>query len=336
MGIGGVGNDLLTHLMDNDPDGVYCVATDTDRYHLHIARAHSRFLIESELSSDSGTEGDVDAGRDAALQASESLERIFQGANVVFILAGMGGGTGGGAAPIVSDLARRSGSLVVGFVTMPSHFEPSIFRTAIESIRRMLNSSDTVVLVDDQPSALSFTLPYGLNPNEHGQACCSLISSITNALKDSGSLNRDSVALRSLLRRGGLATVRVGDSYSPCGTEEAILAVLRDSMPLGHLSDARGIFIDVVGDDGLSDAAIGVALDFLTPHIGTETELVCRRRVDEKMQGATRVHLLATGVGFPYSWGGYRRIPIDLYDLEPESADDESVDLALDLQQLEA
>lgn len=335
MGIGGVGNDLLMHLMDNNSDGVYCVATDTDRYHLQIAGAHSRFLIESELSSDSGTEGDVDAGRDAALQASESLGRIFQGADVVFILAGMGGGTGGGAAPIMSDLARRSGSLVVGLVTMPSHFEPGIFHTAIESIRRMLNSSDTVVLVDDQPSALSFTLPYGLNLNEQGQACCSLVSSIANALKDSSPLNRDSAALRSLLRRGGLAKVRVGDSFSPWGTEEAILAVLRDSVPLGHLSDARGIFIDVVSDDGLSDAAIGVALDFLTPYIGTETELVCRRRVDEKLQGATRVHLLATGVGFPYSWGGYRRVPIDLYDLEPESADDESVDLELDLQQLE-
>jgi cell division protein FtsZ len=335
MGIGGVGNDLLTHLMDNDSDGVYCVAVDTDRYHLQIARAHSKLLIESKLSSDSGTGGDVDAGRDAALRGCKSLDRTLQGADVVFVLAGMGGGTGGGAAPIVSDLARKSGSLVVGLVTMPFHFEPGILWTAIESIRRMLNSSDTVILIDDQPSTLPLTLPNRLDSNEHGQACYSIVSSITNTLKDSNPLSRDSATLRSLLRRGGLAKVSVGDSYSPWGTEEAILAALRNSTPFGLLSDAHGIFIDVIGEDGLSDAAIGGALDFLAPHIGRDTELVYRLRVDEKLQGMTRVHLLATGVGFPYSWGGYRRVPIDLYDLEPESVEEASVDLALDLQQLE-
>lgn len=242
MGLGGAGNDLLTHLMDNDSDGVYCIAADTDRYHLQIARAHSKFLIESELSYDSGTRGDVDAGRDAALQASESFRRMFEGADLVFILAGMGGGTGSGAAPIVSGLARRSGSLVVGLVTMPSHFEPDTFRTVIESTRRMLNTCDTLILVDDQPSALSFTLPFGLNLDGAGQACCSIVSSVTHMIKNSGLLSSDSVALRGLLRRGGLAKVRVGDSYSPWGPEEAILAVLRNTMPLGHLSDARDLY----------------------------------------------------------------------------------------------
>jgi cell division protein FtsZ len=335
MGIGGVGNDLLTHLMDYNSDGVFCVATDTDRYHLQIARAHSKLLIESERSSDSGTGGDVDAARDAALQMSEPLRRTLQGADVVFVLAGMGGGTGGGAAPIISDLARKSGSLVVALVTMPSRFEPSIFRTAIDNIRRMINSTDTVVLIDDQPSASPLTLPNRLNPDEHGQVCYSVVSSITDVFKDSNNLNRDSTALRSLLRRGGLAKASVGDSYSPWGIEAAMLAVLRNSMALGHLTDAHGIFVDVIGNDGLSDAAIGTAIDFLTPHIGRETELMCRGRVDEKLRGMTRVQLLATGVGFPYDWGGYRRVPFDLYDLEPESAEEESIDLALDLQQLE-
>ena len=161
------------------------------------------------------------------------------------------------------------------------------------------------------------------------------MSSITHTLRGSSLLNRDSAALRSLLRRGGLAKARVGDSYSPWGAEEAILAVLRNTMPLGHLSDAREVFVDIVGGDSSTDAAIGAALDLLTPHIGTEAELLWGRRMDERLQGRTRVHLLATGVGFPYAWGGYRRVPIDIYDLEPESGEDESIDVTLDLQQLE-
>jgi cell division protein FtsZ len=335
IGVGGAGNDLLTHLMDNDSDGVFCIAADTDRYHLQIARAHSKFLMESELSSDSGTEGNVDVGRDAALQASESLRHTFEGADLVFILAGMGGGTGGGAAPVMSDLARRSGSLVIGLVTMPSHFESNTFRTGIESTRRMLNTCDTVILAGNQPSALSFTLPFGLHLDGAGQACCSIVSSITHTLRNSSLLKNDSRALRALLRRGGLAEVRVGDSYSPWGPEEAILAVLRNTIPHGHMSEVRGIFIDIIGGESVTDAAIGAALDLLTHHFGAQAELLCGRRIDESLQGTMRVHLLATGVGFPYSWSGYRRVPIDIYDLEPESGDDESVDLALDLQQLE-
>lgn len=335
MGLGGAGDDLLTHLMDNGSDGVYCIAADTDRYHLQIARAHSKLLIESELASDSGTEGDADAGRDAALQAAESFRRTLEGADLVFILAGMGGGTGSGAAPVLSDLARRNGSLAVGVITMPSRFESSTYRTAIESIRRMLNTCDTVILVDDQPSAMSFTLPFGLNPDGAGQACCSIVPSIAHALRDTSLLNSDSNALRSLLRRGGLAKVRVGDSYSLWGPEEAVLAVMRNTMPFGHLSDTRGIFIDIVDGGSLTDAAVGAALDLLTRHLGPQAELLCARRMDEKLQGTTRVLLLATGIGFPYSWGGYRRVPIDIYDLEPESCEEESVDLALDLQQLE-
>jgi cell division protein FtsZ len=336
LGLGGAGNDLLTDVMDMGMDRVYCIAADTDRYHLQIARAHSKFRIESEFCSDAGTEGDVNAGRDAALRASEALQPTLDGVDLVFVLAGMGGGTGGGAAPVISNLARKLGALVVGVVTMPFYFKPSKFRLAVDSIRHMLNTCDTIVLID-QPSASpsSLTLPFGLNPYASGQTCCSVVSSIAQTLGNSSLLNSDGAALRSLLRRGGLARVGIGDAYSSLGPEEAVLAALRNTIPFGHISDANGIFVDIIGDSDLTDVAVGDALGFLTRQIGADVELLCGRRTDENLQGATRIHLLATGIRFPYSPSGCRSIPIDIHELEPESGDDDDIGLVLDLHQLE-
>ena len=336
VGLGGAGNDLLTHLMDSYLSGIYCIAADTDRYHLQISRAHSKFLMEDLACPDAGTGGDVRLGKKIALQASQALKGAFHDAELVFVLAGMGGGTGSGAAPIVTDLARKHVPLVVGLVTKPFSFEGSKLRVAIDSLRLMLNTCDTVILLDNQSSDLpEFILPFGLRVDAAGQACCTTVASIVQTFTESSLLNGKPCDLRAMLRRGGLAKVGMGESYSVCGAEEAALNALRTTMPIGDLSDANGVFIDIVGDETISNEDVGCALDLISPQINPGANVLYGQRVDVNMHGATRVNLLVTGVSFPYSWCGYRRLPIEIYELEPESGEDENVSLDLGLNQLE-
>lgn len=337
LGLGGAGNDLLTHMMDASLRGVYCIAGDTDRYHLQIARAHSKLLMEHASCSYGGTRGDVEVGRAVGLQACRRLRAAFDGADLIFVLAGMGGGTGGGAAPVISEAARKSGSIVVGLITRPFPFERQRLRAAIDSMRFMLSSCDTVIVVDNHPAdPSSLMLPFRLNVDAAGQTCCSIVSSITEAFSNPSFLKGDAGELRSMLKRGGLAKAEASHSYSHCGVEEAALNALRKAVPAGYLSEATGVFLHIIGSENLSEVDVSSALDLVSRKINPGADILCARQVEANLQGTTQVSLLATGIPFPYTWGGYRKLPIEIFEMEPEAGEEERVSLNFGLDQIEA
>jgi cell division protein FtsZ len=336
LGLGSAGNDLLTHLIDGGLKGIQCIAIDTDRYRLHIARAHRKLLMEHSSCPDSGTRGDPEIGRKAAMETSEKLQPIFQKANLVFVLAGMGGGTGSGAAPVISDLSRRSGALVVGIVTKPFSFEGRHLNTAIGGMRKILNTCDTVILLDNHSSdPSSVTLPFGLTADPVGQISCSIVSSIAKTFSNPELLNGELKQLKAMLKRGGLAKVGVGESYSLHSAEEATLNALRHIMPLGVLADASGVFVNFTTHERIRKADIETALELVSRRINPNADLLYGRLPHTGHQNSTIVSLLVTGVSFPYTWGGYRKLPFELHEMEPESGEEERLGIQLDLHQLE-
>lgn len=335
LGFGGAGNDLLTHIMDAQLEDVYCIAADTDRFNLQIAKAHSKLLIPHQ--ADNSTGGKIESGKDLGRYASRELQSVLSNMDVAFVLAGMGGGTGGAVAPFVAESARKAGVLTIGLVTKPFHFERLRFQAAIDSIRQMLNVCDTVVLVDNhffEPS--SMTLPFNLALDSPGQTCCSIIESITHTFAHSALSNADLGEFRTMLRRGGLAKASVGHSYSHLGVEEATLKALRNAMALGELVDANGVYVNIAGSKRVEHTHLASALELLSRKINPRAQLLYGHRVDAGMQGITRVTLLATGISFPFSWGGYRVVPLEIYELEPYSPAEEKLNLELELYQIES
>lgn len=336
FGLGSAGNDLLTHLIDAGLKGIQCIAIDMDRYRLHIARAHRKLLMEHSSCPDSGTRGDPEIGRKAAMATSEKLQPIFQKANLVFVLAGMGGGTGSGAAPVISDLSRKSGALVVGIITKPFSFEHRRLNTAIASMRKILNTCDTVILLDNHsfdPSPV--TLPFGLSADPVGQISCSIVSSIAQTFSNAELLNGELKQLKAMLKRGGLAKVGVGQSYSLHGAEEAVLNAMRHVMPLGDLAEASGVFVNFTAHEKIRKADIESALELVSRRINPHADLLYGRLPHAGQGNSTTVSLLVTGASFPYTWGGYRKLPIELHEMEPESGEEERLGIRLDLHQLE-
>jgi cell division protein FtsZ len=334
IGVGGAGNDLLTHVMDASPDGLYCIAADTDRYHLQIVRAHSKVLMKGESGDDAGTSGNVGLGKIAAASVCHLFESQFDAADLVFVLSGLGGGTGTGAAPVISSLARKAGAVVVGLVTHPFPFEKGKFRVAINGLRTLLNSCDTVVMVDSQPlTPFSLTLPFQLSLDSPGQTCCRVVNAIADGFARPDVLSHNLNEFRTMLRCGGLARAAIGDSYSTWGLEGAILTALRNSTSTGEFAGVKGVYVHITGQGELRRADLVSAMELLSQRVNPDAHFIYS--CCPYSEYPTRVNLIATGVPFPYVWGGYRSFPLDLDELEPESGGDENLDLDLDLDQME-
>jgi cell division GTPase FtsZ len=139
-----------------------------------------------------------------------------------------------------------------------------------------------------------------------------------------------------MLKRGGLAKAGASHSYSHCGVEEAALNALRKAVPAGYLSDATGVFLHIIGSENVSEVDVTSALDLVSGKINQGVNILCARRVKANLQGSTFVSLLATGIPFPYTWGGYRKLPIEIFEMEPEAGEEEQVTLNFGLDQIEA
>lgn len=317
-------------------NGIHCLAVDTDRYQLHITRADSKLLMPHV--SDGGTAGDLEAGRRAAISAMPELRSIFEGTDLAFVLAGMCGGTGGGAGPVIADLGRRAGAVVVGMLMKPFHFERDQFPRAVEILRSMLSVCHTVILVDagDQTTEpVLLRAPMAVHNGGPTQVFTSIVTSVSHSFANSRYLSADVKEFQMMLRRGGLATGRIGYSFSRFGAEEAALSALRHPIAHGDLSEAEGIFLGVASSEEIPDQHIRATLDLLNDRMNPKASILHDRCTDSALRGMTRVTFLATGVSFPSSWRRYRPLTLDLDDLEPEAASEQALGLDLNLHQLE-
>jgi cell division protein FtsZ len=333
VGLGGAGTNLLTNLMDQDIGDSLCVAVDTDRHALEITNAHHKIMI---LHATEAGRSDVDTVKDLGMRMNRELHPVLGGRDLVFVLAGMGGIIGGGTAPIIAETARRNGAVVIGVVTRPFRFERDRFRLAVESLRQMITVCDTVFLIDNDASdPSSMTLPFNLSLDPATQTCLAIIHSIAGNFRQSNLCNAELGELRTLLRRGGLARASVGHSYSHLGAEDATLRVLRNAVVNDDLARANGVFINITGGEHVQRAHVESAVNLLSQCCAPSAQLLYEHRIDQTMRTLTSVTLLTTGISFPASWREYRKIPLDLYDLEAESGNEEDLGLKLGLQQLE-
>jgi cell division protein FtsZ len=336
IGFGGAGNDALTHLMDSGCKGIDCLAADTDRYHLHITRAHSKILLQTaSLRADDGTRGNVELGAKAAMNALPRIQSALDGVDLVFILAGMGGGTGGGASPVAAKLARERGALVVGLVMKPFFLGNESVSLAVDSLRTLLTTCDTVVLIENYGSGVApYALPFPLDMDIAGQTACSVVSSITRSFHNPNCLSSHATNLRQMLRHGALAKASVSSWNSFESVEEAALTAIRNIVPHCDLGKADGVFLGISGS--LHESELASTLDLVSCRINPDADFLYAHHADHDVMGLTGISLLATGLSFPYTWGGYRRVPTELYEMEPESSYDELLSIKLGIPRLEA
>jgi len=334
LGIGGAGNNTVSRLMENDVEGAEFVAVNTDLRDLNSISATRKILIGENVTRGLSACGRPEIGRAAIVESKAHIENLLENVDVVFIVAGLGGGTGTGAAPVVADIARRKGAVVVGVVTTPFRTEKSRVAHAAQALNELRRACDTVAVVDSNKLLESIPqLPTTEAFKLADQVLANTIKGIVETVSSPSLINLDFADFKTIVKNGGVAVVGLGESDSPNRAEEAVRNALRTPLLSVDYAGAKGALIHVSGDSNMTVEEANRVGEIVTEILGENASVIWGARVNPRAEGMLKVTLVMTGVPSPHVIGGLGNFMPKLYDIESSFFEPEkslSIDLGLD------
>jgi cell division protein FtsZ len=336
IGVGGAGNNTVTRLMQMSINGAECIAINTDALHLSASRANRRMLIGEKLTKGLGVGGDPKLGRAAIEESKRQVEELLSNVDIAFITAGLGGGTGTGAAPVIAEIARRKGAITVGVVTTPFRIEKGRMNYAATALTEMRRQCDTVVVIDNNKlMQLVPQLPINEAFRVADQVLANMIKGIVETISAPSLINLDFSDFKTIVRRGGVAIVGVGESDAPNRAEEAVRNALRSPLLNVDYAGATGALIHVTGDSHMTIEEANRVGEIITEMMDGNALVIWGARVNPEQDGKLKVTLVMTGVNSPHVLSGFGAIAPKLFNLEPYAEPEKPLDIKLGLYQLE-
>ncbi|MBP8000509.1 MAG: cell division protein FtsZ [Chloroflexi bacterium] len=298
VGVGGGGSNAVNRMIEAGINSVEFVAINTDNQALLLSNAPTRVRIGDKSTRGLGSGGNPEKGEKAANESVEELYEVLKGADMVFITAGMGGGTGTGAAPVVAKVAREQGSLTIGVVTRPFLFEGSKRSQAAElGIERLKEHVDTLIIIPNDrlleltDKRMSLTDSFRMADDVLRQG----IQGISELITVPGLINLDFADVRSIMSEGGAALMAVGqasgDDRARLAAEQAISSRLLDVT----IDGARGILFNVTGGSNMSLFEVNQAAAIIRETAHPDANLIFGAVVDDSMGDEMRITVIATG-----------------------------------------
>jgi len=337
IGVGGSGNNTVTRLMEMGAAGAECIAVNTDAVHLRASKANQKVLIGEKLTKGLGVGGDPKLGRVAVEESRKRVEDLLSDAGIVFITAGLGGGTGTGAAPVVAEIARRKGAITVGVVTTPFRIEKGRMEYAAAALTEMRRQCDTVVVIDNNKlMQLVPQLPISEAFRVADQVLANMIKGIVETISAPSLINLDFADFRTIVKKGGIAVVGVGESDAPNRAEEAVRNALTSPLLDVDYVGATGALIHVTGDNQMTIEEANRVGEIVTEMMDSNALVIWGARVNPEQAGKLKVTLVMTGVNSPHILSGFGAIAPQLFNMEPHAEPEKQLNLKLDLYQLES
>lgn len=301
LGLGGAGCNTINHLMEMNLPGIECIAANTDAQVLEQSKASKIVQLGPVLTRGLGSGGDPAIGEKAAEESYEELSKALEGADLIFLTAGMGGGTGTGATPVAARLALSLGSLVISIVTTPFGFESGKRQNdAREGIALLRPNSDTLIIVPNDrlmqisPADLPIKTAFRLSDDVLRQS----IQSISELVTQTGLINIDFAHILRLMRMGGGTYFAIGYGEGKDKVRQAIQHALNhpllDAIPI---EQAKGLIINFTGGASLTMSEVGEALNELRGKCHPDAEIIPGMTSNPLMQDRVELILLVTGVG---------------------------------------
>ena len=301
IGLGGGGSNAINRMVELGLIGASFIAANTDRQALESSLAPTRIQLGPSVTRGLGSGGDPRVGAAAALESSRELAEAFAGADMVFLTAGMGGGTGTGAAPIAAEIARETGAVVIATVTMPFSFEMSRrSKNAVEGVKRLQPHTHTLItvpndrLIEAVPRDVSLEVAFRFADDVLRQGIQGIVELVTKP----GLINVDFAHVRNLMHRGGGALMAIGLGE---GEDKANLAVHQalhhPLLEVNSLELASGALVHFTGGDDLSLVEVGTAVEVLRESLPPEVDVILGVTPEPAMEGRVQVILVVTGIG---------------------------------------
>lgn len=308
IGCGGGGSNTINRLSTAGIFGAELVAANSDAKHLLHVHAPHKVLLGRNTTRGLGAGALPEVGEKAAQEAEEELKAYIKGSNIVFVTAGMGGGTGTGSAPFVAKLARESGALVIGIVTLPFTAEGKVrMENALRGFERLRQHCDTTAVIpNDRLLELVPKLPLDAAFRVADEVLMESIKGLTEIITKPGLVNLDFNDVMTIMKNGGVAIIGMGEASAKTVTgkgdriESAVYQALQSPL-LGDvdLSTAKGALIRVTGGNDMTVSEAERAAELVSEKISKNARIIWGCSVDPKMEGMVRVMAVLTGVRGP-------------------------------------
>ena len=298
IGVGGGGNNVVNRMVKTGTKGVDFIAVNTDKQALAVSSATFKIQIGEKLTNGQGAGSDPEVGRKSAEENRTQISKALEDADMVFITAGMGGGTGTGAAPIVADIAKELGVLTVGVVTKPFRFEGGRrMKQAEAGIAELRNKVDSLVIIPNERLKLATDQKITmLNAFEIADDVLQqAVQSISDLIKNTGFINLDFADVSAVMKDAGRAHMGVGRAAGKNKAEEAARMAVSSPLLETSINGARGVLINVTGsmDIGLEEVETAATLVQEAAH--PDVNLIFGASFDEELEDEIRVTVIATG-----------------------------------------
>ncbi len=336
IGVGGAGSNTVTRLMEAGITCAECIAINTDVLQLNVSKANQKILIGEKLTKGMGVGGDPKLGRAAIEESRKHVEDLLCNVDIAFITAGLGGGTGTGAAPVIADIARRKGAITVGVVTTPFPVEKGRKKYAAVALREMQKKCDTVMIIDNNKlMQLAPQLPVGEAFKAADHVVANMIKGIVETMSTPSLINLDFTDFKTIISHGGVAVVGVGESDAPDRAEEAVRNALRTPLLDVNYAGATRALVHVTGDKQMTIEEANRVGEIVTEMMDRNATVIWGARVNPQQNGKLQVTLVMTGVDSPRILSGLRIVAPQLFNLEPYTEPERALNVELDLYQME-
>jgi cell division protein FtsZ len=299
VGAGGAGSNIVSWIKTKGITGGKLIAINTDAAHLGITKADRRILIGPKLTSGRGCGGYAEKGMQATRESLSEVIKEVHGSNIVFLCAGLGGGTGTGAVQILADeIKRATGALVVGVVTLPFAVERYRYTMAKEALANLQRSCDTVVAIDNNRlTRVAGNLPLQQALGVANELVGQFIKGTTETITTASLINIDFADLTAIMEGRGLAAIGVGYNDGIDRIEQSTrMALDTQLLDVKDMSMAHGALVHVTGGDDITLEEVTRAGELVTRSLPKDVRIVWGARVDPTMKGKARVMVVLTGV----------------------------------------
>ena len=319
LGIGGAGCNAVTWLFNKGINGATVYAANTDALHLSITKADDKLLIGKELTRGLGCGGYPAKGREAAKESLMDIKKSMGGSDMVFVLAGMGGGTGTGGAPVVAQTAKETGSIVIGVATMPFDCEKARIDKAEFGLQELRDVTDTVIVIDNNRLVdIAGNLPIEQAFAVANELISTMIKGIVETITLPSLINLDYADVSAVMRSGDVAVIGIGESDTKDRVNEAVRQALTHPLLDVDYKDATGALIHITGGQDMKLEEFSSIGQLVSENLSPDAQVIIGARINKDFEGKVRVITIMTGVKSPYILGKPREaeaVPSEMSEL---------------------
>jgi cell division protein FtsZ len=298
IGVGGGGNNSLSRMREIGIKGGELIAVNTDAQDLLYANSDKKILIGRELTGGLGAGSNPRVGMEAAKESASEIKKKIGNADMVFITCGLGGGTGTGAAPVIADIAKKSGALTIGIVTLPFTIEgQKRVENAMEGLERMESAVDTLIVIpNDKLLDLAPNLPLHTAFKIADEILTNAVKGVTELVTTSGLVNLDFADIKAVMSDGGVSLIGMGESDTENRANDAVEKAVDNPLLDVDISGATGALVNIIGGPDMSLEECKNIMETIGNRISPNAKMIWGAKITPDMEKNIRVMIIVTGV----------------------------------------